>query len=54
MSCGSAAPRDQANFAEQDDPQLVPEASIPHWLLTLRVTHTWFRSSREAHDGPDP
>lgn len=35
MSCGSAAPRDQANFAEQDDPQLAPEASIPHWLLTL-------------------
>lgn len=26
LCCGSAAPREQANSAEQDDPQLAPEA----------------------------
>lgn len=34
VSCGSAAPYEQANFAEQDDPQLAPEA------YSTLATHT--------------
>lgn len=37
-SCERAAPREQANSAEQGDPQLGSEVCF-HKLLTLRVTH---------------